>query len=79
MTAEEGKKRASVETGVESVCVKLLNAYCTLQWGKKNERITSMLSINNVSVDGEPQHILDVLRVVESLDNETGKMIQATD
>lgn len=28
---------------------------------------------------GEPQHILDVLRVVESLDNETGKMIQATD
>lgn len=47
--------------------------------GKKNERITSMLSLNNVSVDGEPQHILDVLRVVESLDNETGKMIQATD
>lgn len=44
-----------------------------------NGRIKSMFSLNNVSVDGEPQHILDVLRVVESLDNETGKMIQATD
>ena len=46
----------------EEVWVKPPNARCTTQWGRGV--ITNVQSPNNMSVDGMPQHILDLRHVV---------------
>ena len=58
------------------VWVKPGNARCTTRW--KKGQVTDINSINNVSVDGMPRHVLDIRHIVND-DEETSDDERASD
>ena len=61
-TSQEINEQGPVRIQIEEVWVKPPNAQYTTQWGRGE--ISDVQSPNNLSVDGMPRHILDLMCVV---------------